>query len=92
MHQLSRVTMACLRQVGTKIVRPYPVTLIRDSIKSNTVKNALTRPVISKMAKMLGWGTKEPFSGIQVSWFEPELQFEVTLYRKEKLDLLFLGA
>lgn len=32
---------------------------------------------------MLGWGTKEPFSGIQVSWFEPELQFKVTLYRRE---------
>lgn len=32
---------------------------------------------------MLGWGTKKPFSGVQVSWFEPELQFEVTIYRKE---------
>lgn len=32
---------------------------------------------------MSGWGEKKPFSGIQVSWFEPELQFEVTIYRKE---------
>lgn len=61
----------------TKIVRPFPVTLIKASIKSNAVKNALTLPVISKLAKMLGRGTKRPFSGIQISWFE------VTIYRKE---------
>lgn len=64
-------------------MRPYPVTLIRASIKSNTIKNALTLPVSSKLAKMLGWLTKEPFPGIQFSWFEPEPQFEVTIYRKE---------
>lgn len=37
-------------------------------------------------------GTKKPLSGIQVSWFEPELQFEVTIYRKLEVRSAVFGS